>query len=98
MGAWDEGEVDRLVKTTRRNRAAHYSRPALGRRERRSRNRVGARHCLRWYVLQPIDAHDLFDEIGGAFNIAAPRRRLHGKWLVAAHREAKVRQNANDFG
>ncbi len=95
----DERPGDGLDQAARGKRALALAIAQLDRRQHRLARSIAAVERCRRHAVDADDAHDLFDDIGLAFDIRAPRRDrdLHGLALTR-NEEAEMAEHAAHLG
>src|SRR5579862_457021 len=96
MRARNEAITDGLVESARRERAPRRAHALLRGRQHGARDGVRARHRLRGDFADTVNTYHLLDQIGRAFDIAAPGGRRYLELMIALDRETQRKQNAAD--
>ena len=93
VGGAHEAPADALAIAARRHRAAGVTHAALAKGEHAAGRPDHRRQGVGGQAVIALDPGDLFDQIGLAFHVAAPRRRGD---LIAGDREAQAGEDAVD--
>ena len=87
VGRGKEGPGDGLVEPACRRCAAQLALERLPGRRRRAGDPIGAREGDALDSVEPVDADDLFDDVGRAFDIVAAQRS--GDRPIRGYREVE---------
>ena len=82
----DEGPRDRLDQSARGEQPARAALALLRFGQHWPRDAGGARHRRRRHAVEPGDAHDLLDEVGGTVNVGTPGGRRCLRTVCPCHR------------
>ena len=95
----NEAPRHRLDKSAAGEQTASAARTLLLFGEHCARDAVRTRQRRRGHAIEPGDAHDLFNEVGGSMNVGTPRRNADLRGVrLAIYLEAQGPQSLRDFG